>query len=475
MTEQEKYKAAMREYYDSQHTPYNHNDWVAASQLLIRERKKRKRRFAFYFAMPLLILSGLYSFWFFTDSPPATSLQSTHQITPQTFPSTDNQIAPDAIAKTVNQAVGENSPPNKEQSLSLVVTTKPYKDPNGHKPANTTNTKTTAYGPQMHSSLITGLRDISRDETPNYTDINTNTPAYPSTNETSITKKDSTVASASRGTAHTVESSSIALPKDSMPPVAFNSEDSLPQNNNPAYTALNGTQTADSSHAINAEAKNAILTDSVINKKKYKDAFVFELGLAQSFGWKYLSREREAIGRSPVFGISYAKTIHPKFWCQFGLRYQSVSPLFSSSKVSRVGYYTGYGEESTVTTITPVRLHYLIAPFKCHLVLNEHHHLGLGLNVGYLMNVSAKVTAYNEKPGYTGPTQTSTQSGYMQGFHWIDAQLAASYTYKLNSEWALHSELYYGWIDIKEDAFFNRIQIERNSGIKLSLLYFMER
>jgi len=85
------------------------------------------------------------------------------------------------------------------------------------------------------------------------------------------------------------------------------------------------------------------------------------------------------------------------------------------------------------------------------------------------------VTAYNEKPGYTGPTQTSTQSGYMQGFHWIDAQLAASYTYKLNSEWALHSELYYGWIDIKEDAFFNRIQMERNSGIKLSLLYFMER
>lgn len=474
MTEQEKYKAAMREYYDSQHTPYNHNDWMAASQLLIRERKKRKRRIAFYFAMPLLILGGLYSFWFLAVSPSATSLQSPPQITPQTFPSPDQQIAKDAMAATINHSHGENSLPHKKQSQNLVLNTKPHTDPNSHKPTNSTTTATTANGSQTHSPLITGIADVSRDESPDYTAINTNIPVDLPTNETAVSKKDSTDTASSRGIAHTVESSSNTLPKDSIPPVPFNSVDFLTQNKL-AFTSLNRTQTVDSSHAINAEVKNVIPTDSVINKKKYKDAFVFELGLAQSFGWKYLSREREAIGRSPVFGISYAKTIHTKLWCQFGLRYQSVSPLFSSSKVSRVGYYTGYGEESTVTTITPVRLHYLIAPFKCHVVVNEHHHLGLGLNVGYLMNVSAKVTAYNEKPGYTGPTQTSIQSGYMQGFHWIDAQLAASYTYKLNSEWALHSELYYGWIDIKEDAFFNRIQKERNSGIKLSLLYFMER
>ena len=158
----------------------------------------------------------------------------------------------------------------------------------------------------------------------------------------------------------------------------------------------------------------------------------------------------------------------------FGVQYLQVNKLSSSSKTSRISTYE-YGERSDVTVVTPSTVHYLVAPLRYHYFLNKRNIFGAGVNLAYLLNIDAKVTSYNESPGFKSDSKTIKLGGYTEGFSWFDSQLAFFYRRKISGLLCLQTEVFLGLTDVKQNEFFGLNYKERNSGIKLSLIYFAFR
>ncbi len=200
------------------------------------------------------------------------------------------------------------------------------------------------------------------------------------------------------------------------------------------------------------------------------EGIFYEAGAAWYYGWKGPGKI-DARGFSPMAGINYMNSLNKRCAISFGARYLMVSGLSNSSKTSRVSSYV-YGEQSQVTVITPTRLHYLLVPLRFHFYADRYNCFGTGLNLGYLLNVEAKVTRYEETAGVKGAEETIRQGGYTEGFSWFDTQVAVFYRRKINASLALQTELFIGLSDVKQDAFFGYSHKERNSGATLSLVYY---
>jgi hypothetical protein len=200
------------------------------------------------------------------------------------------------------------------------------------------------------------------------------------------------------------------------------------------------------------------------------EGFFYEVGVAWLYGWKG-AVHRDARCFSPIAGINYMNRLGNNSAFSFGLQYLQVRNLSNSSKTSRVSSYI-YGEQSNVTVIKPITLHYLLAPLRLQYKINCKHSFGLGINLAYLLNVDASVTKYEERPGSTGNYKTSKQNGYTEGFSWFDSQLALCYRRKISHSFGLQSEFFLGLTDVKQDDFFGFKNKEKNSGMKLSLIYY---
>ncbi len=196
----------------------------------------------------------------------------------------------------------------------------------------------------------------------------------------------------------------------------------------------------------------------------------YELGTAWFYGWKG-SLKREAQGFSPLVGVNYMNVLSKRSALSFGAQYLFVQKLYSSSKTSRISNFS-YGEQSKITTITPFRLHYILAPLRFHFYLNHQNIIGGGINLAYLLTVDAIVSKYDEKPGYIGNLETTKLSGYTDGFSWFDSQLSIFYEKKIGRSIGIHAEFFVGLTDVKQNDFFGISKIERNSGAKISLIYY---
>jgi hypothetical protein len=148
-----------------------------------------------------------------------------------------------------------------------------------------------------------------------------------------------------------------------------------------------------------------------------------------------------------------------------------VPNLSAASRTSRLTSFR-FGEESRVTVITPVRLHYLLMPFRFYRCFHGRNIFGGGITIGYLLNTEADVTSYDERPDGKYNYETVRQSGYKDGFSWYDSQLTAFYRKDLCRSFGIHAEAFFGLTDIKNDQFFRQSNKETNSGLKLSLIYY---
>jgi hypothetical protein len=203
------------------------------------------------------------------------------------------------------------------------------------------------------------------------------------------------------------------------------------------------------------------------------EGIFYEAGAAWLYGWKG-AQKRDARGVSPVAGINYMNRLNRRCALSFGLQYLRVGNLSNSSKTSRVSSYV-YGEQNRVTVITPSTIHYLQVPLRFHYYFNRRNSMGAGINLAYLLNVEAKVTRYDERAGLRENYETMTLAGYTNGFSWFDSQATLFYNRKIGNSLALQAAIFLGLTDVKQDVFFNLSQKERNSGAKLSLIYYAFR
>lgn len=219
-----------------------------------------------------------------------------------------------------------------------------------------------------------------------------------------------------------------------------------------------------------ASEVSPLILDGVTEEPKFLPArFSVEAGMSYLSGWKN-PEGRDAKGFNPVIGINYFSPVTSKTSLSFGIQYSSVGNLSYSNYTSKVTHLK-LGEESEVSVYTPVKLHYLIVPIRFNYDLGLKNTVGLGCNVAYLWNVESELETYTEKLNSTEGHSVSRTFGYAQGFKKIDTQMSAFYRRRLYPNLSVNAEVFFGLTDIKDNKFFNSNRVERNTGVKLTLVY----
>jgi hypothetical protein len=195
----------------------------------------------------------------------------------------------------------------------------------------------------------------------------------------------------------------------------------------------------------------------------------FEAGASYLFGWQNAGKT-DANGFNPIIGLNYLTQLSKKLTVSVGVQYTSIKNLLlSSHEVKQLRY--NFSEESDIMKFTPSTLHYVYAPIKLGYLLTTKSTIGLGCNVGYLLNASGNVEIYSQRNNQkTNPTTLKTY-GYTQGFSKYDTQLSVFYNRKLYKNLYFNVEFFYGLNDIKNNAFFNTNAVEKNRGFKATILY----
>jgi hypothetical protein len=216
------------------------------------------------------------------------------------------------------------------------------------------------------------------------------------------------------------------------------------------------------------------MTDSVSDKNVVvpKNIFSVDMGTFYTFGWKN-NGTTDAKGFNPAIGLIYTRVLKEKLNLSIALQYFSIGHLNNYTNESSVSKY-GFGRENATTRITPVKIHYLSLPLKCIYGLNEKNSIGIGYTFAYLLTVNSKIENYTQRINNTttsSPTTVTKAKGYAQGFRPIDSQINVFYRRKILNELYAQSEFFLGLTDIKQNFFFGSNFYERNTGLKITLIY----
>ncbi|HTA62766.1 MAG TPA: outer membrane beta-barrel protein [Bacteroidia bacterium] len=197
--------------------------------------------------------------------------------------------------------------------------------------------------------------------------------------------------------------------------------------------------------------------------------FSIDAGANCAFGWTNHSIH-EANGFNAVFGVSITHQFVKKWSVSLGLQYNNLAHLnYSNYTSNNLKYDLGYNQTKTV--ITPTLLYYLGIPVKLQYHFNEKNSLSIGVNALYLLNTNSKIETYTQSTFGAPSYNSSTGKGYMDGFSTWDIQPALAYRRNFFKCLSINAEVYYGLIDVKNNAVFGLAKSEHNSGFKLTLSY----
>jgi hypothetical protein len=169
-------------------------------------------------------------------------------------------------------------------------------------------------------------------------------------------------------------------------------------------------------------------------------------------------------------GVNYARNVSRDIKLSLGIHYTSVNNLKSYSNISKQSSY-GFGETAKVTVITPNKIHYLLLPLKIAYAIDEKNTVGLGYTFGYLITVKSKVENYTQSINSKTETTITKTTGYTKGFKPFDSQLALFYRRKILGNLYANMELFLGLTDIKDNSFFGSSNVDRNVGVKFTMMY----
>ncbi len=506
MNSEERFKKSLDELLGSKEFPFDESNWEKAREI-IDASKKSKRRLVPFILSGLLFLGALLTgAYFLFDSPENLShvektSGNSKVVLPASNPTVNsNSEAPVTAKQNVRTAKPEQTSANKSPETKLPVSVKKADNPQVkinsiHQTKQETAPSPTDPKTEPVSPEIPAIKTAI-----NLADFTTEGPALI---EIKMVKKPTAIKSAKDQVSGKENTSSVSPETNSVESVEKNPEDAHANTEVPVKSELNPpvveTHTevaqpiensgkkgnegnedfAASTPAVVDSVKKEIspssevsplVLDGVAEQPKFLPVrFSVEAGMSYLNGWKN-PQGRDAKGFNPVIGINYFSPVTSKTSLSFGLQYNSVSNLSYSNYTSKVTHLK-LGEESEVSVYTPVKLHYLSVPIRFNYDLDLKNTVGLGCNVGYLWNVESELETYTEKLNSTEGHSVSRTFGYTQGFKKMDTQLSAFYRRRLYPNLSVNAEAFFGLTDIKDNKFFNSNRVERNTGVKLTLVY----
>lgn len=203
---------------------------------------------------------------------------------------------------------------------------------------------------------------------------------------------------------------------------------------------------------------------------EYKNFLYMEAGASYLLGWN--SGAHEAGGFNLIAGLNFQHYFTSNISAQIGVQYNTISNLTNSTYTISAKNYD-FGLQQDVTTISYQKLHYVVAPVKLALTVRKNNIIGIGCNVGYLLNSDSKKEKYTTSNNNSSKNNltSSKEKGYVQGFNPFDIQASVFYRRKIFKGFGMNAEFIYGFTDVKNNDFFKSNSFDRNMGFKLTLCY----
>lgn len=445
MNSDETYRKNLERLLDSKHFVPAEETWQNTRHYIDSRNKKRKRLFVLFTTAGLLLLSFLFGLLNFTGefslatkvTPSKTSSQS------QTEKTKKNKLVGQAAQKHRASKSSDTSVPNRQvatiqkSAKSRRILYTKAKESEGTDVAIIPSIPVSPEAPQENQGYSA-----------NY---NPDQLAAP---ETDLSTPDTTEL------AQDLFSKSGSLPETETVPAL------VPQTRDSIMPQLSGARTNDTIPAITLSP----VADTLKSEPAGIPACIsLEAGVSYLGDMKKIM-PFDNVNLNPVIGLSFHKYITRNKNLGLGLVYTRVAALQPSPVVSQSVLYS-YGEESTVTAITPERLHYLGVPFRLGWRIKPRQVVSIGYTILYLFDVEARVEKYNIQMNTPANYSSYRSGGYTEGFRIFESQISLLYRLKINKVFSAQSELVFGLTDIKENNFFKLNRFDRNAGVKLTLVY----
>lgn len=481
MSNEDKFKQSLNKLLNQKEFAFEESDWIAASKLI--DSRRKKRRFGFYFLSGIVLL-GVLAIGFSLSQPTTKKQISTKENTVLTFKETTtistlnlnseeaSKISDENNTKKIhtykkNKLDVEKAEESNEQLESTQFTTKndsssmPIKTLATNSLTEVTNAITRV--PSLTSIQNTteseeDVRNITNHLISSFTNTDTNTSEHQSDNLTTSNEAivSNIVLSIDSSTTNNLparEVESIVAKEQ----IKQNADSNSLKQNIIKVDSINKTTTAGISDTLNPT-----------NLYASNELFI-EAGGLLNIGWKN-SNTREALSISPAFGLMFTSRITNQLAFSIGIGYQHISNLNYSNKQSKITRY-GIGEYSKVTSITPYQTQFINIPIKLHYSLNKMNVIGVGYHISYLLDVQSRVETYTQQLAEKVDYETYKTGGYTEGFKTFNSQISIFYRRNIYNKFWVQAEFAYGLTDLKDNTFFNTPTFERNSGLKISMLY----
>ncbi len=435
MNSEEKFKDLLNSKLQQKEFSFEPADWDKAKAAINDERKRKKRGFIYFSLIGVFI--GLISTYFIIGENKNNNLLSVN------IKEQKQNLGKDIVIKSTTLSDSETKTSKKAKVLEIVN--------------NPTLNKTEENRVKVRIS-----------HTKNKTENNTNI------KQTNTVKN----INESQNTSNTNQNTNIAITKQSI------LNDNKGNENNSKPTVNNFSSINDTIYQINplqikiVNGVTLLSPDTVAiiqtlnthiasGKSIPKNMLLLEVGTNYLIGWRN-NNSNEARGFNAIIGLNYYTVIKSKIGLQIGLQYSTINNLNNTTYTSKTTRLK-FGEESDITKISALNMHYLIAPLKLHYNFNTNNSFGIGYNLGYLLDVKSKVETYTEKVGVQSNYSTSKTYGYYDGFSKMDRQLSIFYKRTIYKNLFLNTEFVYGLKDIKNNTIFNTSDFERSLGFKITL------
>jgi hypothetical protein len=193
-----------------------------------------------------------------------------------------------------------------------------------------------------------------------------------------------------------------------------------------------------------------------------------EAGACYLLGWD-TKLGKDAKGFNWYGGLNYGIYFSKNVSVSAGVQVYNIAhieqPFFTGSKTDY-----SFSSVTTNTTLTSNTLYYAAVPIKISYIINQQNKIGLGFNVGFLVNSKNKVETYTLLDNGKINNVVTNNTGVYKGTNTRNMLLNAFYTTQLTNRIGVNVEFVYGISDIFDNT--NTINNTENSvGLRLSLQY----
>jgi len=460
MSLEEEFNNEIKNKLDSRSFEYHEASWEKANALIQDAQKKKKRRFFFYLLSLGVILTGII----FSLQYPFNKIENSIAKKETTENITKDQNS-DSI-ETIKQSPTSANETN--NNLEIVNKELPKEKPNKEVKQEEKITSSSSISNATIKNVEKNKGNLSTNNLIADANYNEQTKGKAELKITSMPKTKSKISASKESSNRTFKTQDADIKENGKVEAEIKNikKDSL-VDEKPIEVVKTTLPAKDSTPIVTTNTPGTE-TKKDSTKKKIDKLQIFAFaGVAFTPGYVKPISIKESV--NPSVGILVHQTLKPDFGIGIGLFYTIYGNISENPKVFK-NTSQDFGYKNETTEIKQSRLHYLKLPLMFDYSKGKNNFI-LGAQFMYLVTGSSNVTTYKESYGLKTDNSSKKVYGYINGLSPYDVSIIAGYRRQITNKISLQILVDFGFMDVKNNTYFNSMDFDRNKSLQLNLGY----